>query len=173
MEEWRKIEDVPVYEVSNLGRVRRVADGRGVKNLGKPMRTSVINSGYLVACLTMNGKRYRRLVHILVARAFVVNPSPATLDQVNHVDLNKLNPVASNLEWSNGHLQQLHAMRCGAIVRKGVRFHADRNKWQAYIKIGGKFKHLGRFSTESEARAVRLEAERLYWPELHAIAHTI
>ena len=44
-----------------------------------------------------NGKRVHKRIHRLVAEAFISNPD--NLPQVNHKDENKLNNIASNLEW--------------------------------------------------------------------------
>jgi hypothetical protein len=39
------------------------------------------------------------MAHVLVAQYFVDNPNPETLLYVNHIDENKANPCALNLEW--------------------------------------------------------------------------
>ena len=44
-----------------------------------------------------NGKRVHKRIHRLVAEAFI--PNPDSLPMVNHKDENKLNNIASNLEW--------------------------------------------------------------------------
>lgn len=75
-----------LYEVSNLGRVRR-------NRILKPHNTG----RYLQACLCKNGKQSHVLIHRLVAEAFVENPN--NLPEVNHKDEDIFNNAASNLEW--------------------------------------------------------------------------
>lgn len=88
-EEWRDIIDHEGYQISNFGRVRNVETGKILKpftNYKKYNRISL-----------EDGKCY--LVHRLVAQAFIPNPDPEHLTQVNHKDENKDNNHADNLEW--------------------------------------------------------------------------
>ena len=55
------------------------------------------NFGYLQISLCKDGHKKRKLVHRLVAEAFI--PNPLGLETVNHMDEVKTNNVASNLEW--------------------------------------------------------------------------
>lgn len=92
MEEiWKDIEGYEgVYQVSNLGRVKRFETGRilkGVKN----------EYGYLLANLSKNNIRSTKRIHRLVAEAFI--PNPQNKPEVNHIDENKLNNDITNLEW--------------------------------------------------------------------------
>ena len=47
-------------------------------------------------------------VHILVARAFVVNPRPDLFDRVDHIDHDRENNCASNLRWVDAELNKAH-----------------------------------------------------------------
>lgn len=115
-EEWRPIAGYEgLYEVSNLGRVKRlagvVARTRGGRFQGKVGPFSVqekilafhVNyaggrqGGRLMATLTKNGKGRQFLVHRLVALAFI--PNPENLSDATHIDHNPLNNAVSNLEW--------------------------------------------------------------------------
>lgn len=60
---------------------------------------SVNKMGYLVICLPMGerGKVKSIRVHKAVAETFI--PNPNNLPIVNHIDENKKNPCAWNLEW--------------------------------------------------------------------------
>lgn len=53
--------------------------------------------GYLQVTLQRGGERKRKKVHRLVAELFV--PNPMNLPCVNHIDENKMNNFAGNLEW--------------------------------------------------------------------------
>ncbi len=50
-------------------------------------------------------------VHRLVALAFI--PNPDNLPQVNHIDGNKSNNLASNLEWCSASQNMIHAVKNG------------------------------------------------------------
>lgn len=94
-EKWVPIEGYEgIYEVSNLGNVRSFSR-KSYK--GKLLVQQEHKNGYLVVNLSKNGKRKGFLVHRLVASSFV--PNKNNLPQVNHIDENKKNNSAENLEW--------------------------------------------------------------------------
>ena len=114
-EEWRDINDFDGYEVSNFGNVRgkdRLRKGKHGLRLtnGQPMKQVFNKKGYPEVRLRKEGT-HTRLVHRLVAKAFVSNHDNKS--QVNHIDGNKLNNRADNLEWVNNSENQLHAYRLG------------------------------------------------------------
>lgn len=78
------------YEVSNSGRVRSLLTDKILKQ-GKN------NPGYLVVGCSTKSRSGNKSVHRLVAESFI--PDPLNLPQVNHIDGNKGNDIASNLEW--------------------------------------------------------------------------
>ena len=101
---WLPIEGYEnLYEVSNLGRVRRLASvvtskaGVTRKFSGKILKPVTHRDGYLRVNLCKNGKIKTFRVHRLVASAFI--PNPKGLPAVNHKDECKTNNAVSNLEW--------------------------------------------------------------------------
>lgn len=83
-----------LYEVSSIGEIRSVkrqgTDGRVLKH-------KIDKSGYHLVYLCKNGKYKGQLVHRAVAEAFIQNAD--CLPCVNHIDENKDNNSAENLEW--------------------------------------------------------------------------
>ena len=84
-----------VYEVSSLGRVRRIGKARSAR-VGRILTPALHKSGYEVVNLWRNNKGKVHSVHRLVAMAFV--PGDHSLS-VNHIDGDKRNNTPSNLEW--------------------------------------------------------------------------
>lgn len=106
---WKQIEIKKVltrYYVSDTGLIKN-------QNTGKIMKQATDKKGYRRICLTLNGKKYTKKVHILVAKAFVKNLKPNVFDQVNHKDGNKSNNNYINLEWVNNSLNGIHAYKVG------------------------------------------------------------
>lgn len=91
MKEWKEIKGFENYKISNDG---EVMNGEGKKL--KPFKT---NSGYLQIHLFKDGKRYKKYIHRLVAEYFVIRPRSILYNEVNHIDGNKKNNSANNLEW--------------------------------------------------------------------------
>lgn len=96
-EMWSPIHDWPTYEVSSLGRVRRVAGGRW-NVAGKVLTARPNSKGYLRVQLRFNGASRMAAVHSLVLEAFQ-GPRPCRHLQAAHLDGNKLNNSPCNLSW--------------------------------------------------------------------------
>lgn len=87
-----------LYQISNLGRVKSF---RKPLKLNCPdeyiLKNYVANHGYVQVTLYAKNKREKRLVHRMVAEAFI--PNPNNFPQVNHKDENIMNNCVDNLEW--------------------------------------------------------------------------
>lgn len=91
-----------LYQISSLGCVKHLASehDKGIGRYARPERLCtqhIANNGYWVVDLYKNNNRKTFLVHRLVAIAFVSNPDNKLY--VNHIDSNRLNCTAGNLEW--------------------------------------------------------------------------
>lgn len=102
------------YEVSDLGRVRTKPHLRkGIQ--GDYVQKAIIRkpylskNGYLVLNLSKSGQIHTKCIHRLVAEAFI--PNLQNLPVINHIDGNKTNNNASNLEWVTQKDNVLHRFK--------------------------------------------------------------
>ncbi len=123
MKEYWEIAIPGYYEVSSYGNIRSldriVSHPQGPMLLrGKDMKLSLANTGYLQVEFRVNGKRETHRVHRLVAFLFIYNPDLEKFNQVNHIDGNKLNNRADNLEWCDASYNLKHAFQNNLMIAK-------------------------------------------------------
>lgn len=100
------------------------SDGRIWSNLTNTFLTPQDNgTGYMKVSLRIEGKPVNAYVHRLVAQSFVPNPNEHP--EVNHIDGDKKNNRASNLEWCTGAENKHHASKTG-LTNKGEKNHAHK-----------------------------------------------
>lgn len=110
-----------LYEVSNLGNVRSIdrkgVDGRLLKGvmLKQKLNNKNRKKAYLAVTLYKNNVRKTTYVHRIVAFAFCPNDDIKTKTIVNHIDGNKLNNNATNLEWTDLEGNMQHAQINGLM----------------------------------------------------------
>ena len=104
MEEWKLLERIPHYEVSNTGRVRSLRFGKQ-----KLLKACETKDGYLLYCLSDNTKRYTSYAHRLVAEVFLGPPASNQL-VVNHKNKIKHDNSVKNLEWITVHDNFFHKL---------------------------------------------------------------
>ena len=95
------------YEITAEGKVYNVTKGTLLKG------TSITKMNRYVK---VHVDKFRPL-HRLVATAFI--PNPDNLPQVNHIDGNRLNNAASNLEWCSASSNVRHAYAAQLKTNKG------------------------------------------------------
>lgn len=61
------------------------------------------------------------------------------------------------------YLLTTRAYKSNTSGRRGVSFSKKRKKWEAYIRVNGKTKHLGLYDTFDKAVQAREEAEVKFW----------
>lgn len=118
------VEGFPHYEVSNMGRV--ISTAWGYEKLLKPALDAVGYNHYRLFNKGSKTKLFK--AHRLVGQYFVPNEDPEVNIEINHIDGNKNNNVASNLQWvtrkyniHHSHqtgLFSLEAKRKGGIKRR-------------------------------------------------------
>jgi hypothetical protein len=110
MEEWRDIKGYEgLYQISNKGRVR---SANGLLHL------NTNTYGYKHISLCKGNVRKTVVVHKLVAETFINNPH--NKPQINHIDGNKENNTAANLEWVTQGENNRHAIKTSLRKAKKI-----------------------------------------------------
>jgi len=113
-EEWRPVVGYEGwYDVSNLGRVRRMRKG-GCSHVGFILKAQINTSGYLGLDLSREDHRHYGQIHRLVAEAFL-GPCPPG-HEVNHKNAIKGDNRPNNLEWVTHIRNAHHAIELGLFV---------------------------------------------------------
>lgn len=97
-ETWIRVVGFDQYEVSDLGRVRRVIS-RTCSKAGAIINGHVGKHGYIYFNVTIDGKRKSIKHHRLVCEAFH-GPAPTPAHVVAHCNGNRLDNRAANLRWA-------------------------------------------------------------------------
>lgn len=110
------------YQVNNMGHIksleRTVVGENGSQRTirGRILKSTTERNGYLgVSLYNGSGKKKKFLVHRLVCEAFHENPKNKPC--VNHIDENRANNDASNLEWCTYAENNNHGTRPARMVK--------------------------------------------------------
>ena len=123
-EEWRDIKGYEgLYQVSNIGRVKSLErifiDKRGHRqHIKERVLKPSITRGYLQVIL-YNSSKKNFFVHRLVCEAFHENPENKL--QVNHINEDKADNRACNLEWVTAKENLTHGTRPARIAKANVK----------------------------------------------------
>ena len=104
-----------LYQVSNMGRVKRVAGGHGATP-GLVLKPWLDKYGYLTVGLCRDRKRAHARVHRLVAEAFL-GQAPSPEHEANHKNGIKTDNRVENLEWVTPLENNMHAAENGLKAR--------------------------------------------------------
>ena len=127
------------------------SDGRVYSKNNRIFLKPIINSdGYYVICLSNEGVTKTIRIHRLVAIYYITNN--LNLQEIDHIDRNKLNNDISNLRWCNrGQNNRNKKVSNTTSKYTGVYWNKNKNKWHVQLKINGKNKHIGYYINEDDA----------------------
>lgn len=157
MEIWKEIKGFEDYEVSNLGRVKSLdriviySNGRDRDYKGKVLKLKINTAGYPTVNLYKNAKSKTKMIHQLVAVAFLNHTPCGYKLVVDHKNGNKLDNALDNLHVITTRKNTSKGFKNCSSKHTGVTWHKSNKKWMSYITVNKKTKHLGYFTDESEA----------------------
>lgn len=158
MEVWKDIKGYEgLYQISSFGRVKSLERKRlGFKKIPtlvneRILKTGTQTNGYLIIGLHKEGKVKTKLIHQLVAIAFL-NHKPNGLNMVvNHINFIRSDNRIENIEIVT-HRQNSNQKHLKSSSKyTGVSWCNTSKKWVSSISINNKKKTLGRFLNEYEA----------------------
>jgi len=161
-EVWKDVKNYEgYYQVSSFGNIKSLE--REVPHARKGMiliKEKILNdrldrTGYLMVKLSINAIGRSWTVHQLVAMAFLNHIPCGHKTVVDHIDNNKLNNRADNLQLISQRENCCKDSKNKQSQYTGV-YKRNDNNWWSMIMIGGKQKYLGTFKTELEAYQARV-----------------
>ena len=143
-EEWR---DIPcyegVYQVSSYGRVISLPRPRFIHSRKEALIRKTFKTGkgkYLAVDLSRENQSHRFYIHELVALVFIGDRPNGY--EVNHIDLDKYNNHANNLEYLTHEQNVKHTVAHGKHAHHESSGHAILTSAQVeYIRAHYKFRH--------------------------------
>lgn len=160
MEVWADIKGFEgLYLVSNTGEVFSI-------RRNKTLKGKVDKYGYRCVVL-WDGTNNYRTVHRLVAEAFV--PRIDGCNIVNHLDCNKLNNNADNLEWTTVQGNTKHAYDNSDAYQERVKIVSRLGMEAKKIKIDAYYdgEYIGSFNGKKETSAQLGISEKTIYNRLH------
>lgn len=137
-ERWRDIPDYEgLYQASSFGRIKSLFKS------GKILKPNIDKDGYFRYALCKNGKRKDYYGHRLIALTFI--PNVKGYEQVNHIDGNKQNNNANNLEWCTCKENVNHSINVlKKRIKKVNQYDLNNNYINSYssIKIAGEINNI-------------------------------
>lgn len=133
-----------IYQVSNLGRVKRIKTNRILK-------LSKSGFNYVGTCLSKNGQIKSKYVHQLVAESFLGHIPCGHKYVIDHINDDTKDNRLENLRVVTQRENTYKTRGKYTSKYKGVSFVKHLNKWRSSIYFNKKRKVLGYFIDEYEA----------------------
>lgn len=146
------------YRISNMGRLMSCNAGNGTRD--KIVKPQPNEKGYLMVHLYDYGRNKTVKVHRLVAQAFV--PNPNNLPEVNHIDADRKNNRADNLEWVTRQANVTDAKNRGSMDSTFEKLRAHNRKNQIPVVATDKAS-----GVEKEYESINAAARACSVPAIH------
>lgn len=159
-EHWKPINEFPLYQVSNLGRIKRSAYEKWYSNskldvfYPELLMKQFLYGSYYYVTLVHYGIRRELRVNRLVAKAFVQNPDSKKYTIVNHISEDKTDNRAINLMWTSSKGNANWGTRNKRISNKnkGREFTDEHRKHLSEAMKGNK-NRLGKKNSQNQIEA--------------------
>lgn len=151
VEEWKDIPGYEEYQASTFGRVKSFKANRVMI-----LKQADHRRGYLVVALRRAGVARSVKVHRLIGFTFIDGHNDS-MNEINHINLNKKDNFYKNLEWSNRSLNMIHCIKHGAQRRD------NENNGRARILMHQSY---GIFCTLRQAAKMEGISESNLWMQL-------
>lgn len=135
-----------LYQVGDLGNVRSLNYNKTGEI--KILRPNLTKFGYLLIHLSRGGIARALSLSRVVCAAFHENPD--NLPCVNHIDENKLNNRADNLEWCTYSYNTLYGTHCKRMLETRKKKHGEKAE-KPVIQLSADGKEIAKFKSISEA----------------------
>lgn len=149
MEEFRKIKDFEMYEISNLGTLRR-----NYANGYRYIKPTIKGNVYPQYTLSKNGILKTFKIHILVAKCFLNYIPNKGVIVVDHIDNDKLNYNLINLQIIS---MRENLIKSAKRKSKYPNVYKNRKKWRARINYNNCNYCLGTYETPEIANLKVIE----------------
>lgn len=164
---WKDIEETTNYAISNLGSVKNTKTGR-------LLNPSIMGNGYKQVSLRMKDTdSFRKsYIHRLVAQYFVENSDPENKKEVNHINMDKTDNRAENLEWVSTSENQKHKYaitQCKTCNRKIGQYDKNGNFIKEYDSVIAGVKAVGlksRSGVDNVLKGIAHTAGGYFWKYL-------